>query len=174
MVTQEYLKQRLYYDMDSGYFYWRNPHPSSRMNPWDKAGTLGLKGYIKIVLLSKTYEAHRLAWLYMHGEFPKGCMDHINGNKSDNRACNLRVATKAQNNFNVGVYANNTSGVKGVHWSTSAGKWRAAISANRKRVIVGSFKNLEDARKAVAAARIMFHGEFAHAALAAQAKQVGA
>lgn len=171
MLNQEQLKRHLYYDRVRGDFYWRNPLQRSCSKPWDKAGSLGKKGYIKIVIAGKTYEAHRLAWMYVHGRFPAECMDHKNGVKNDNRLENLREATKSQNNFNVGRYSNNQSGIKGVHWVNASKKWRAEISAHGKRVDLGMFGSIDDAKSAIDVARIDLHGEFAYCA--AQAAKQG-
>jgi hypothetical protein len=77
---------------------------------------LTITGYITIRVIYKSYLAHRLAWLYVHGEWPENLIDHINNNRSDNRICNLRKATKTENNRNTLRGSKNKSGVKSVFW----------------------------------------------------------
>lgn len=87
--------------------------------------------------------------------------DHINGNKLDNRRCNLRICTAAQNISNTGLRSDNSSGCKGVYWRKSISKWCVQISVKGKRLHVGYFSCIEAARKAYAEAADKFHGEFA-------------
>jgi hypothetical protein len=90
------------------------------------------------------YMAHRLAWLYMTGAFPKEQIDHINLDRADNRWRNLREATQSQNRANVSAYANNTSGIKGVNWDKRAGKWRAQIYIAGRKTLLGMFSAKDD------------------------------
>lgn len=78
MINQQQLKSRLHYDKESGVFRWRNVVGSSNRKPWDIAGTQHNKGYVSIQIGKKRYQAHRLAWLYEHGEFPRLDIDHKN------------------------------------------------------------------------------------------------
>lgn len=89
-------------------------------------------------------------------------VDHRNGNGIDCRRMNLRSATKAQNNMNKRRSRNNTSGVKGVTWFAPDRKWQARVGVNGRRVLVGYFSDLEQARVAVTKARARLHGEFAN------------
>jgi HNH endonuclease/AP2 domain len=103
--------------------------------------------------------------IYLHREIigaKKGQkVDHINGNKLDNRKENLRLATPAQNAMNIGLRRNNTSGLKGVRFEERRDKWRAEIKVNYKNVFLGYFDNKFDAAKAYNDAAIKYHGEFA-------------
>ena len=87
-------------------------------------------------------------------------VDHINGNSLDNRRSNLRQATQSENMRNVGLTCANTSGAKGVHWLKSASKWQARIRHEGKRIHLGLFDNLDDARAAYQSAAVRLHGEF--------------
>jgi hypothetical protein len=87
--------------------------------------------------------------------------DHINNDKLDNRRCNLRVCTDAQNMRNRGKQANNTSGYKGVFWSIPAGRWRAQIRLNRKSIHLGLFYSKEEAYEKYKKAEKEYFGEFA-------------
>ena len=87
--------------------------------------------------------------------------DHINGDTLDNRDNNLRIATVQQQQFNTGLAANNTSGVKGVYWHKRAQKWQAHIWFNGKEIYLGSFVILEDAKNAYWNAALKYFGDFA-------------
>jgi hypothetical protein len=81
-------------------------------------------------------------------------VDHINHNTLDNRKCNLRICTNSQNNQNrKGAQVNSKSGIRGVYWVKGTNKWMADISVGGKRIFIGYFKNIEDAKKAVIEAR---------------------
>jgi hypothetical protein len=87
--------------------------------------------------------------------------DHINGNGLDNRRCNLRNTSRAQNSLNTGVKKNNTSGYKGVDWSKTRKKWRARIRVNGERIGLGYYGSPEEAGAAYNEAAKIYHGEFA-------------
>jgi hypothetical protein len=107
------------------------------------------------------HRAHRVIWALVTGEWPVAEIDHINGNRSDNRIVNIREATKAQNNRNQGIRKTNTSGYKGVSWHKKTGRWRAVIWMNRKRTSLGLHDTPEKAHAAYCAAAARMHGEFA-------------
>lgn len=107
--------------------------------------------------IRKTLKLHRLI-LAVDASL---VVDHVNGNGLDCRRANLRAATCAQNLWNAGPSANNKSGFKGVHWSSSAGKWQAQIMFNMKKKSLGYFEDKNDAHKAYQAAAAKYHGEFA-------------
>jgi len=88
-------------------------------------------------------------------------VDHINGNTLDNRKCNLRLCTQAQNAKNVRRRKTNKSGYKGVSWDNKNKKWRAVIQNDNVFISLGRYKDKEEARKAYAIAAIKYHGEFA-------------
>ncbi len=93
---------------------------------------------------------------------PRGLyIDHINGNPLDNRKCNLRVVTHAQNMYNKGVYKNSKSGTKGVSWSKDHNKWVAKIEINKKSKFLGYFSDLHVAKEAYQRASIDNWGEYA-------------
>ena len=143
------------YDSDTGHLYWRAPGRGRvKTRP---AGTKLSTGYLGVVVGAKRYLAHRLCWALLHGRWPNDQIDHINGDKTDNRACNLREATNLQNGKNVKLSANNTSGVSGVHYDTSTGKWRATIKVEGKQISLGRWADFADA---VAARRAAEHKHF--------------
>ena len=143
MITQNILALNLSYDPLTGLFTWIKQ--LGRAKKGNIAGTINSNGYVQIRLNGKIYLAHRLAWLYVHGEMPVSILDHINMDKKDNRIANLRLATKSQNSQNTLISAANTSGYKGVSWSEPAKKWRANIKLNQKSKHLGVFDSKEEA-----------------------------
>lgn len=157
-MNQLELKSLLSYDAFAGLFTWRVDR--GKIKAGTVAGTLDPNGYIIIYVNGKNYRAHRLAWLYLHGNEPKQFIDHINGIKSDNRICNLREATKSQNGMNTGPKKNNTSGFKGVSLCKQTGKWQSIITLDGKATRLGRFSKKEDAVKAYNTYAKQIHGEF--------------
>jgi hypothetical protein len=104
------------------------------------------------------YQAHRLAWLYMHGEWPVGDLDHINGDPADNRIANLRIATQSQNNANRRARRGRN---KGVYMEKKTGKYKANICVNRKQIYLGRFESAEAAKAAYDKAAAQYFGEYA-------------
>lgn len=143
-LTQEYLHNLLDYDAKVGTFT-RKVFKGSAAQIGDIAGTKTVNGYIDIVIDSKHYYAHRLAWFWMHGKWPPGNIDHINRNKTDNRLCNLRIANKSENARNSKRRMDNTSGCTGVNWHKQRKCWRAYITIKGKRTHLGVFANKQDA-----------------------------
>ena len=138
MITQKQLKKLLHYNHNTGIFT-RIKRTSNSVKVGDIAGWNDSNGYIKISVQNKSYRAHRLAWLYMTGKWPKDKIDHINHICDDNRWVNLREATNQENNKNASLSKANTSGISGVSWDKQADKWRAQIGANSKSVRLGLF-----------------------------------
>ena len=161
MLVLPDISNRLDYDPDTGVFRWAIN--STRVKAGDVAGTPDQRGYIRIRIGAKKYAAHRLAWLFMTGDDPGALtIDHINGDKADNRIDNLRLATNAENQRNKGRYASKTSGFKGVYWNATKGRFFAAIRVNRKLNHLGYFDSEGEARHAYAKAAERLHGEFAN------------
>jgi hypothetical protein len=149
MLSQDKLKSLLQYDKDTGYFYWKQNRQKVKIG--NVAGHNAKNGYCYIMIDGKSYRSHRLVWLYVYGNFPKHQIDHINRNKLDNRLENLREASKEINARNKGLRKTNKSGVTGVYWSKTCGKWIAKISALEKSYTIGRYDNFYDAVKARAA-----------------------
>lgn len=157
MLTQKMLKEVVSYDPKTGSMRWRIGR-GRRVIVGREIGCVNHEGYRYASVLGKKYVCHRLAWLYVHGKFPEFYIDHINGNPSDNRIDNLRIATNHQNQGNSKKKSTNSSGVKGVR--RHGHKWRAEVTVNRKRIHLGLFANLADAKKAYDAAAIAAFGEY--------------
>jgi len=124
------------------------------------AGYLHPNGYRYIRFRGKSVREHRLAWYFIRGEWPELDIDHINGDRSDNRPENLRVATRGQNAINRPVRSDSLTGVKGV--SFRRGLYEARIVYNNKRIHIGAYKTLQEARKAYNDKAIELFGDFVH------------
>ena len=148
-----------FYEEDTGKFI-RTSGLRGKGKKGTEAGWIDEKGYRLIEIEGKSYRCHRLAYLWMTGDWPKHQVDHINNIKDDNRWCNLRDATNSQNQRNTALRKNNTSGVKGVNWHKGNKKWRARVGYNNKRIHIGDFKLLSDAEVAIKKARKNIHKEY--------------
>ena len=170
-ITLEQVRAILDYNENTGEFRWkpRTPDMFSGKNPnmqcamWNGknagtvAGTTLNTGYRQIVIFYKFYLEHRIAILITRGAWPPSDVDHINGDPSDNRLCNLREATTAQNLQNSRRRIDNKSGCTGVCWSKQYNKWHARIAAAGKRVHVGYFVCKDEAIAAYLNAKSRIH-----------------
>lgn len=116
-----------------------------------EAGTLNQNGYVQVSLGSTLYYAHRLAWQYVYKEAPNVLMDHINGNRTDNRISNLRLANNRINSQNIIA--------RGTHFSKKSKRWEAGICVNYKRIHLGYFNTEEEAHVAYKRAKQFHHPE---------------
>ncbi len=180
-LTAEQVRALLDYDPETGVFRWR-PRPASMFtsgqktaehaaNIWNSryagkiAGGVSCEGrstpYWCIDINRRHYYAHRLAWLYVHGEWPPEQVDHIDSDGLNNRIANLRLATRSENCRNSRTPRTNTSGLKGVSASGCAnGRWRARIKISGREHHLGTFDTPEEAHAAYAAAAREHFGEF--------------
>ena len=147
MLTQSELKGMFSYDAETGYFK-RLSCISTRFKTGSIAGGKNFNGYIIITIKGKRHRAHRLVWLYCYGVFPDDYIDHINGDKEDNRLMNLRNVTNKDNGKNQKLSKTNSSGVTGVCWHNRDKKWVAQIRVNDKNKYLGGFSDVGDAIKA--------------------------
>ena len=154
-LTAEYLRSILHYSPETGIFT-RKVSTANNVKAGDIAGSLDGDGYLLIGVQSRVHSAHRLAWFYVYGTWPKDQLDHINRNPADNRIANLREATNKQNLQNAGKYSHNTSGHPGVCWHKQRSKWRASIRHNQKLIHLGLFTTLEEAIAARKAAQKLY------------------
>ena len=121
-------------------------------------------GYISLHIVGfGNLKAHRIIWLMMTGEWPKGLVDHRDLDGYNNRWLNLRDATNAQNKANCGAYRNNTTGYKGVYKTKQSGKYLAKIRDGKKLISLGTFYDPEIANAKYGVAAEELRGEFARA-----------
>lgn len=158
MLTQKDLKAQLSYNPETGFFTWVIRKPKVKYG--SIAGRKKPSGYVEIRLNLVSYQAHRLAWLYMTGAWPEGDIDHINSIRDDNRLCNLRQANRAQNLCNVGALASSSTGIRGVDLHKATGRYRARIRVDGKRIELGQYDTAEEAGAAYRKAQIEHHGDF--------------
>lgn len=157
-LTAEHLREMVDYDPLTGVLRWRGSAAA-----WRNGRVAGCydpqNGYVLVRLAGRLFKGHRLAWLYMTGQWPASGIDHINGARSDNRWSNLRAATHGENACNRGAQKNSRTGIKGVH--RQAGKWRARIKVGGRNLSLGLFSDPLSAAEAYAAAARRYHGDFA-------------
>ena len=146
----DYRDGKLFYKNDVG----------KKMKAGSEAGNFGVV-YSFVCINSKKYLLHRIIYLWHHGSVPKS-IDHINNDPLDNRIENLRPASSSQNNHNRSINKNSTTGVKGVYWNKSNGKYLARIRKNNKFVYAKYFDCLEEAKMEIEVAREKIHGQFAN------------
>jgi len=156
-MNQLQLKELLWYDAQTGVFRWRRERKYGLIKPWTVAGWID-GGYTRIQIGQKCHLAHRLAWLYEFGVWPSKDIDHINGNRDDNRLCNLRDVPRKINAQNrKAASSNNSSGFLGVSKHVRTGKFTAGIYIQGKRKHLGVFETAEQAHEAYLAAKRESH-----------------
>ena len=124
------------------------------------AGDRTPRGHVTVSIDGHGYRAHRLAWLIVTGEWPEHEIDHINGDRADNRWTNLRSANHAQNQQNKRLDKNNKSGVRGAVWDQANRAYRVTIWSFGKQYNLGYYPNLQEAAAVRLAAELELHGEF--------------
>lgn len=151
------LKDRLSYNPDTGVLTWKEKEISHKNDfAWNsrlkgaQAGSIHKSGYLMVGLrgIARTTRyaaAHRLAWLIYYGELPKNIIDHIDGNKTNNRISNLRDATYKENAKNRWLDDRNNSGVHGVFWDKDKNKWRLQACVDGKKIHGGYFDSIDRA-----------------------------
>lgn len=161
-MTRDELTALLDYEPESGRFIWKVR--SGKASPGKIAGTAHSCGYWQINVGGKVQLAHRLAWFMSYGEWPASDIDHINGDKRDNRIANLRLASRSENMANTPPPKNNTSGYKGVWLFRRTGRWMAGYRKDGKSVHLGYFDTAEEAVEAHRTAYAKAFGEYARVA----------
>ncbi|QIG75061.1 HNH endonuclease protein [Rhizobium phage RHph_I3_18] len=158
-LNAEQVRHLFNYDPQTGIFTWRN-HPKAPSWVGKRAGSRRPDGYRQILILGRLYLEHRIAWLFVTGEFPPQEIDHIDQNPSNNALSNLRPASRELNEVNKGLQKNNTSGYRGVSWSNQYQKWRASLWHHGKNKYLGAYDDKEEAYAAYCAAAKQLSGEF--------------
>ena len=160
LLTAPQLRQLLRYDPETGILYWNAREPEWfedgkrpaewRARNWNSlfagkpAGYIAPHGYNLIQLPGRMECAHRIAWTMVHGEWPE-FIDHVDGDRANNKLSNLRNVTRGENARNKARPSNNKSGVIGVSWYKGECRWVAEIKHNRKKISLGRYATFEDA-----------------------------
>ena len=156
ILTQSKVAQ--FFEYKDGQLFWKISR--GRVPAFSKAGTLGTHGYLQVTLMGKIYLAHRLIYLLINGQMPDQ-IDHIDGDKTNNKIDNLRVSDQSENRMNSSRSTLNQIGIKSVCWSKSNKCWRVQVKKHRKNVYDGFFDDLELAQLVAIEARNKHHGLFA-------------
>ena len=163
LPSRDALRRALKYDPATGLLHWKS-RPQSDFSSGYNAGETSWKtwntqnagkvaggqrpdGYIRVGMFGQRFMAHRIIWLMQTGEVPEE-VDHINGNRSDNRWCNLRAVDRTDNLRNACIRRDNTSGATGVSYAKRDGVYIAHITVAKKMKVLGRFANIEDAIEA--------------------------
>jgi len=157
-ITQELVTHL--FDYKDGTLYWKNPS-APRIKKGQVAGRLGIRGYVETNINYKKYKNHRIIFLMFNGYLPE-IVDHIDGNRLNNRIENLRAATMSQNLHNAKLSKANKSGIKGVSWEKDRNTWKVQIGVNGTTKRIGGIKSLELAELVAQELRQIHHGEYAH------------
>lgn len=155
MLTQERLKEFFNYNLEDGLFTRLKYAGNSAKGT--VVGTHHADGYLSMEIDKKGYLLHRLAWLYIHGELPIIQIDHIDGNRANNKLSNLREATTFENAQNRKTPSNNSSGYLGVYFKVTQNKWCAKIDVNNRRHYLGMFDSALEASVAYVEAKLRLH-----------------
>ena len=155
-IRPDLVRELFDYNPDTGKFVWldrdeklsHSQKSALRFNSLfagKEAFITPLNGYRSGNIFGTMMMAHRCAWAWVHGEWPNGQIDHINGVRSDNRLSNLRIVDNSENQKNAKLRSDNSSGCPGVMFDRNQKKWTAKIHERGKRIWLGSFEQLSDA-----------------------------
>jgi len=159
-ITKAMLEQAYTYDLKTGAFTRNFSEGGEKAGA--QAGYVNTQGYISLGYRKKHLLAHRVAYLFTVGKWPEKQIDHIDGDRKNNKWVNLREATGSQNGFNAKRRKDNNTGVKCVRKIESSGKYRVLIRADKKAKHIGCYNTLDEAESAAKAARAGMHGEFSN------------
>lgn len=160
LPESELLWELFEYKLLTGELVWRKV-TSNRVCVGAATGSTHNQGYAATRIKGISYLTHRLVWAWIYGQDPKNLqVDHVDGNRQNNRWNNLRLATPAENARNSKVRKHNRSGIKGVRVLPS-GKYQARIRKNGVTIHLGAFETHEEASFAYKKAALELHGQFA-------------
>ena len=163
VLTQERLRNILNYNQGTGIFMRLVDRRGGRWKAGARAGCHDKFHHCRVLRIDgRCYLEHRVVWLYVHGRWPTLEIDHINGDGTDNRLCNLREATHQQNMRNMKKHKDNTSGFKGVYFNKKTGKWVTQIAIASRQTYVGSFDTPESAHTEYCRVATANFGKFAN------------
>lgn len=148
-LTRDRLCELLDINTETGVFIWKHTM-GGKAKKGQEASSITVNGYVTIGIDQDDYLCHRLMWLYVYGAFPILNIDHIDRDRTNNKAVNLRLATPKQNGENKSLKSNNASGHKGVFLRKhlKSKPWSVNIMNNRKTIHIGYFATVEEAVKA--------------------------
>jgi hypothetical protein len=156
IITAARLRELVSYDPETGHFTARVTWPKTPAGK--RLGTIGPLGYVQMGLAYGKYYAHRLAFLYVTGEWPAGTVDHVDGERANNRWNNLRDVPHGVNVENVlRARKHSSSGLLGASWSTRRGHWTATVRVKGRNIYIGSFDSAEAAHTAYLEAKRRLH-----------------
>lgn len=158
-ITAEHLRDVWKYDPDTGVVTWAKK-TCRKVIAGRPVGSPHNGGYLHTSQMGEVHLLHRLIWLWVYGEWPPSHIDHVNGDRRDNRLINLRLADPSQNTANQKQRADNTSGVRGVCWSNHRKAWIAQIQWRGRHRYLGQYASLEAASEAYRSAAAKMFGEF--------------
>ena len=161
LPSNEVLDELLDYDPETGAFMWKK-FRGNTARAGSVINNITSSGYKMVCINGRQYQAHRIAYKMVHKCDPDGMIDHIDGDMTNNRASNLRVASNKQNQGNSKKPRNNTSGLKGVSWHKKSSKWAAQINKGCNKKWLGVYDDKHDAHQAYMKAAAEYFGEFAN------------
>lgn len=145
MIVHSELLKVVSYNSETGIFIWLEP-TTKRVKRGDVVGSNHRMGYSETQIFGNRVLIHRLAWFYFYGSWPEGVIDHINGDKKDNRIANLRDVCQVVNGMNrTSLNKNNKSGVRGVVFHKKAKKYMAKVQEK----YLGIYADIKDAKNAI-------------------------
>lgn len=151
MITHQELLDTFEYNPITGLL-----HRHMKSGALKEVGYDSGRVYLQVTFNNKKYLLHRFVWMYVHGIMPSGEIDHINHDRGDNRMVNLRVVTPSENQRNMSLRVDNSSGTTGVYFHKATGKWRAQIRIGRKIIGFGAFHDKDDAVAARKTAEVKY------------------
>lgn len=171
LPTPDQLRELLRYDPETGKLFWKERPVSMFASAkaskiWHtryankEAFTAVTHGYKVGRIFDVSHRAHRVIWAICYGEWPANCIDHINGERADNRITNLRAATKAENSMNQAGPKSKSGGIKGAYWDSWRNRWKSEIRFYGNRKFLGYFDTPEEANAAYCEASEKLQGEY--------------
>lgn len=160
-LTAEEARRLIRYEPETGEFFYIERR-SNACRKDGRAGSFGQRGVIQVRILGCNYLGHRLAFLLMTGEWPKNVVDHIDGNPSNNRWCNLRDVSQQVNTYNLRSLPRHKrhSRLLGAHWCEQGQLWKSSITVNGQAKYLGVFATPEEASAAYLEAKRRLHPGF--------------
>jgi hypothetical protein len=146
MLTVQKLREQFSYDGETGLIT-RLVSRSNAVAAGVTSANASSRGYLRIWIDGRSYKAHRVAWALHNGEWPTGQVDHINGDRADNRITNLRIATQSEQNANSSKRRNSKSGIRGVSFHRATGKHTARLTV-QGRLVLSSYHDTSEAAAA--------------------------